>query len=231
MTIFAFTIFVGEATITMPAATATFCEPFAVKVIHAPTDRAAEDLAPELLSGGGIERIEVAAHVAEEHDASGRRSHTADDRVVGLQTPFPDASVGVDGIYPASPASIRTAEFAEHVERVPCHPDPWLPDRHRPKLFDALYRHRFAPLDLANEDEVRPGIIGRAAPLRAPHRARAEKDIVARRERCGDILDPGHRHAVELDIGGEIVAIEQSIFRRDRHQLLAAHRLDQDRRV
>jgi hypothetical protein len=30
---------------------------------------------------------------------------------------------------------------------------------------------------------------------------------------------------------GEIVAIEQPILRRDRHELLAAHRLDQDRRV
>src|SRR5215475_7124122 len=44
---------------------------------HAAADRAAEILAPELLAGGGVERIEVAADVAEEHDAPGGRSHAA----------------------------------------------------------------------------------------------------------------------------------------------------------
>ena len=74
---------------------------------HAAADRAAEILAPKFLAGGGIERIEVAAHVAEEHDAAGRRSHAADDRVVRLQAPLPDAGVGVDGVDPPSPVSVR----------------------------------------------------------------------------------------------------------------------------
>ena len=47
----------------------------------------------------------------------------------------------------------------------------------------------------------------------------------------GDILDPGHRHAVEQAVVGEIEAIEVPIFRRDRHELLAALGLNQDGRV
>jgi hypothetical protein len=38
---------------------------------HAATDRVAEVLAPQLPAVGGIDRVEVAAYVAEEHDASG----------------------------------------------------------------------------------------------------------------------------------------------------------------
>ena len=103
---------------------------------HAAADRAAEILAPKLLAVGGIERIEVAADVAEEHDAAGRRRHAADDRVVRLQAPLPDAGVGVDGVDPSSPVSLRTAYPAEHVERVPRrHSGPWLPDRHRPQFI------------------------------------------------------------------------------------------------
>src|ERR1700730_8142723 len=49
---------------------------------HTAGDRAAELLAPKFLAVGGIERIEVAAQIAEEHDPAGRRSHSADDRVV-----------------------------------------------------------------------------------------------------------------------------------------------------
>src|SRR5215510_8309265 len=94
---------------------------------HATADGAAEILAPELLAAGGIERIEVAAHVAEEHDAPGRRSHAADDRVVGLQAPLPHAGVGVDGVHPPGPMSLRTAHPAENPKRVPRrHPGPWL---------------------------------------------------------------------------------------------------------
>ena len=37
---------------------------------HAACDRAAELLAPKFLAGGGVERVEIAADVAEEHDAS-----------------------------------------------------------------------------------------------------------------------------------------------------------------
>src|SRR6478609_8558955 len=53
-------------------------------------------------------------------------------------------------------------------------------------------------------------------------------DIGAGRKRYGDILDPGDGHAVELAVVGEIEAIEVSIFRRDRHKLLAAVGLNQD---
>ena len=56
-------------------------------------------------------------------------------------------------------------------------------------------------------------------------------DGLTGRESCGDILDAGHRHAVQLAVGGEIEAIEVAIFGRDHHELLAAHRLNQDGRV
>src|SRR5215472_3199959 len=59
---------------------------------HAACDRAAELLAPKFLAGGGVERVEIAADVTEEHDASGRRGQAADDWVVGLQAPLPDAA-------------------------------------------------------------------------------------------------------------------------------------------
>src|SRR5271166_3302898 len=52
---------------------------------HAAADRATEILPPKFLAGCGVERIEIAADVAEEDDASGRRSHAAEDWVVGLQ--------------------------------------------------------------------------------------------------------------------------------------------------
>ena len=45
---------------------------------HTAADRAADLLAPQLLAVGGIERIEVAAQIAEEHDAAGRRRHAAE---------------------------------------------------------------------------------------------------------------------------------------------------------
>src|SRR5271154_2941927 len=64
---------------------------------HSAADRSAELLAPKFLAVGSIKRIEVAANIAEEYDASGRRRHTAKNRVVRLQTPLPDASVGVGG--------------------------------------------------------------------------------------------------------------------------------------
>src|SRR5262245_9243962 len=52
---------------------------------HAAADRAAEILAPQFLAAGGVERIEVFAYVAEEHEASGRTSQAAGDRVVQIQ--------------------------------------------------------------------------------------------------------------------------------------------------
>jgi hypothetical protein len=98
-----------------------------------------EILAPELLAVGGVERIEVAANIAEEHDAPGRRSHAADDRAVRLHAPLPDAAVGVDGIDPSGPVSVRTAHSAERPKRVPSrHPGPWLPDLHRPQFIEPV---------------------------------------------------------------------------------------------
>ena len=96
---------------------------------------------------------------------------------------------------------------------MPAHGCPTFTDR---SSFDILWRYRVAPLDFADEDKVRLGIVGRAVPFRAPHRARAEMDSFAGREGCGDILDLGHRHAVERAVVGEIEAIEVAILGRDR---------------
>src|SRR6185436_12693263 len=149
-------------------------------------DHAAAILSPKFLPVGGIERIKAPANIAEEHNASGRRSHGADDRVVGLHPPRPDAGVGVDGMKPTSPGTVFLAEHVEWIDRR--HSGPWLTDRYRPKLIDTLHRHRVAPFDLADHDEVRPGIVGRTVPFRAPHRAGTKMYIVAGCKRYFDIL-------------------------------------------
>ena len=107
-TILAFTIFVGHASHHNADRHGDLLRTARGIGDHAAADRAAEMLAPKFLPIGGIERIEVAAHIAEEHDAAGRRSHAADDRVVGLQAPFPDAGVGVDGVDPSRPGPGRS---------------------------------------------------------------------------------------------------------------------------
>src|SRR5215469_11492493 len=199
---------------------------------HAACDRAAELLAPEFLAGGGVERVEIAADVAEEHDASGRRGQAADDWVVGFQAPLPDAGVGVGGVEPSSPVSVRSAEFAEHVEGIPgCHPHPWGPDRRRSQLIDILWCCAGTPIHLAVEYKVGLRIVAGTVPFLAAHRTWAEMDGLAGLESCRDILDLGHRHLVELAIVGAIEAIKVSVLRGDNHELLAASGLDQDRRV
>src|SRR5271165_997551 len=55
----------------------------------------AEHLAPELLAVGRIERIEVAAEIAEEHHAAGGWGDGAENGVVGFHAPLPNPSVGV----------------------------------------------------------------------------------------------------------------------------------------
>src|SRR5665213_870973 len=51
---------------------------------HTAPDCAADLLTPQPLTVGNIQGIEVAAHVSEEDDASRRRGHAAQDRVIGL---------------------------------------------------------------------------------------------------------------------------------------------------
>src|ERR1700753_3280109 len=48
---------------------------------HAATDRAADLLAPQLLAGHRVKRIEIAAHVAKEHKAPRGRRHATQDRI------------------------------------------------------------------------------------------------------------------------------------------------------
>ena len=111
---------------------------------------------------------------------------------------------------------------------IPAHGCPIATDRSSSTLFGVtVSHHSTSPTRI--RFVVR--IVGRAVPFRAPHRARAEMDLRAGRKDNGNILDPGHRHAVEEAVGGKIEAIELSIFRCHRHELLAAPRLNQDGRV
>src|SRR5260370_20022275 len=48
---------------------------------NAAGDRTAEVLTPQLLAGGGVDRIEVFADLAKKHEASRRRRHSAHARV------------------------------------------------------------------------------------------------------------------------------------------------------
>ena len=73
----------------------------------AAANRAADFLTPQFAAICCVERVEIAAHVAEEHDASDRRRHAALDRIIGLRPPFPGARVGIDGGDPPSPVKDR----------------------------------------------------------------------------------------------------------------------------
>src|SRR5215831_7342230 len=166
---------------------------------HATAERTAELLPPQLLARGGIERVEVAADIAEEHDPTGGGRHAGDDRIVGLDAPLPDAGVGVDGVNPTGPrANFQVAECPERVPRR--HTRPWLSDGDPAQLIDVLRPYDVAQLDLAYEDEVGLRNVGGAVPLRASRRPRAETDGLAVRGSFLHVLDPGHRHAVELTV-------------------------------
>ena len=183
---------------------------------HAASDPAAgaKRPSPKFLAGGGIQRVEIAPQITEEHDASGRRSHGADDGVVGLDAPFPDPGVGVAGINPSGPVSVGRVFLSEHVDRVPRrHSGPWLPDGYRPQPLVILDRHGIAPVDGTGDDEIRRRIEARGVPFSAAHRTRAEMHVLADGESALGILDRGYRHAVEQVVRGEIVAIEVPILR------------------
>src|SRR5262249_25627073 len=149
-------------------------------------DRAAKVLAPELLAGSRVEGIEIAANIAEEHDAPGGRSHAAEDRIVRLQAPLPDAGVSVDRVYPSSPGTVRADKPAKHQELVKCrHYGPGFPKCFVLKSFEIpaiLQPHRVAPLDLPHEDKVRLLNVGRAVPFRATNGTRTEVDSLVWRE-------------------------------------------------
>src|SRR5580704_8760570 len=80
---------------------------------HPAADRAADLLAPELLAGRRVNCIEIAAQVTEEHKAPGGRRHSAHDRIIGLQPPLPDTSVGVGCVKPSRPVTVCARELSE----------------------------------------------------------------------------------------------------------------------
>ena len=88
-------------------------------------NRAADLLTPQFLAIGGIQRIEVAAHIAEKHDASGGWGHTALDRIVGFQPPLPGARVGIDCVDPSSPISERVGLAPDVIGVAACLAAPW----------------------------------------------------------------------------------------------------------
>jgi hypothetical protein len=99
----------------------------------------------------------------------GARTDPCGGRGVTRAPTATDARVGVDGVDPSRPVAIRTCWFAERIEWVEClHSEPWLPDRRVPNCLIILQRHRVAPIDLADEDQVGALIVGRAIPFRAP---------------------------------------------------------------
>ncbi len=73
-----------------------------------PANRTAGFLTPSFLTVS-VYRIEIAAHIAEEYNTSGRRGHAALYGVVGLHSPFPNAGVGVARVNPTSPSAEWTA--------------------------------------------------------------------------------------------------------------------------
>src|SRR6516225_4726871 len=199
---------------------------------HPAGDRAADLLTPQLLAIGGVDRIKVAAGVAKEHEASGGRSHGAEDRVIRLQPPLPDTRVGVDGVQPSGPVVVGARERSELVERIDgllCRPR--LSERGRHNFFPGLQSHRRAPVDVAGENQIGARIVGRAVPFLAASGAWAKMDILVGRKRLLDILDCRHRRLVEQLIVGEIEAIEETGLWRHRHQLLTACRPYQSGRV
>src|SRR5271167_1824236 len=135
---------------------------------HPATDRAADLLAPQLPAGLRIKRIEIAAHVAEEHKAPGGWRHGAHDRVIGLQPPLPHTRVGVDGVNPSRPEAVGATERSKRVERIEgLLSRPRLPERGGRNFFSGLQLHRRAPVDFTGEDEVIQGVVGRAVPFPA----------------------------------------------------------------
>ena len=65
----------GQRTSVSPVATATSCCPSNFVGDDAAADGTANLLAPQFVASISVERVEIAAHVAEEHDAAGRRRH------------------------------------------------------------------------------------------------------------------------------------------------------------
>src|SRR5215469_9162905 len=103
-------------------------------------DRAVNLLTPKLLAVGGVNRIEVSADVAKEHEASGGRRHAGQDRIIGPQPPFPDAGVGVDGMEPSAPISVRARLLPELIERIERRlPEPRLSRSRREDFLPGLH--------------------------------------------------------------------------------------------
>ena len=199
---------------------------------HSAGDRAADLLTPQLLAGGGVERIKVAAHVAKEHEASGGRRHGAQDRVIGLQPPLPHPRVGVDGVKPSRPDAVGARELSEHVERIEgLLSRPRLPDRGRYDFVPGLQLHRRAPVDVAGEDEIGHRVVGRAVPFLAAPGAGTKMDVLLGRKGLFHILDSRHRRPVQELVVGAIESVEETVLRRHRHQFLAAPRLKESGRV
>src|SRR5580658_1923323 len=195
----------------------------------AATNRAADFPAPHSAPVRRVEDVEISAHVAEEDDASGARRHAALNRIVRLCPPSPGAGVGIDGIDPTRPVENRV-RLTPGVERIDgCLRGPRRARRGRSDLVGRHQGDRGAPLDLADDDEVRGRIIGRTIPLGAAGRTGTEVDGFADRKRRIGILDTGDRLPVEQGTGVEIEAVQVAVFRGDRQNLPPARGPDDGR--
>ncbi len=71
----------------------------------APANGTADFLTPSFLAVSSVYRIEIAAHIAEEYNTSGRRGHAAPYGVAGLHSRFTNAGDGVAHVNPTSPSA------------------------------------------------------------------------------------------------------------------------------
>src|SRR5271169_4168591 len=164
---------------------------------HPAGDRAADLLAPQLLAGRRINRIKIAAHVAEEHNASGGRRHCAHDRIIGLQPPLPHTRVGVDGVKPSRPDAVGARELSELVERIPgLLSRPRLPKRVGRNFLPGLQLNCCAPVDVTGENEIGQRIVGRAVPFPPAASARTKVDVFVGSKWLFRVLDSRHGRPV-----------------------------------
>src|SRR6516225_10016185 len=137
-------------------------------------DRATDLVAPELAASIGVERIEIAAQIAEEDNAAGCRYYSALNGIIGLRAPTPFSLVRVDGVEPSRPIEhgIRLAPHVVRIDRILGRPG-----RVFRRLFgnlDGIDPYGCAPLNLTDHDEIVLRVVCRPVPFGTADGAGAE---------------------------------------------------------
>src|SRR5205823_2396938 len=131
-------------------------------------------IAPELAARIRVERVEIAAHVAEEDNAAGGRYNAALDGIIGLRAPTPFSSIRVDGVEPSRPIEhgIRLTPHVKRIDRILARPR-----RVFRRLFgylDGIDPDGCAPLNFADYDEIVLRVVCRPVPFGTADGAGAE---------------------------------------------------------